>query len=131
MLELEFEVSETVSSVSANVSCVNGTYGGTITTTAVGTTVTVQLSEALPDEDACTVTLSGDVSDSMCVRPLAGDIDRGGSVSTGDASIIKPHFGEPAAASNAEFDFDTSGTVTTGDFSVVKPLFGHTAPACP
>jgi hypothetical protein len=131
VLKLEFEVSESVSSVSASVSCVNNTYGGTITTTANGTTVTVEFSTGLPDQDACEVTLSGDVSDSICVRPLEGDIDRGGLVSTGDASIIKPKFGDTPTGASAEFDFDVSGLISTGDFSQVKPKFGNAAPACP
>jgi hypothetical protein len=102
-----------------------------VTATPAWATVRVEFSEALPDQDCCEISLTGDAIDSFSVRTLAGDIDRNGSVTTGDASIIKPHFGETAAVAGAEFDFDVSGTVTTSDFSVVKPLFGNTAPACP
>jgi hypothetical protein len=68
--------------------------------------------------------------DSFVVTGLAGDVDRGRQVTTSDASVIKPHFGEAASAANAEFDFDCNGTVSTSDFSQVKPLFGN-APGCP
>ena len=67
----------------------------------------------------------GDVADAFVVRTLAGDVDRDGTVSTGDASVVKPHFGEPAGAGNAEYDYDCNGTVTTADFSLIKPHFGH------
>ena len=64
-------------------------------------------------------------------RTLAGDIDRSGQVSTADASIIKPKFGQTPTALTAEFDFDVSGQISTSDFSQVKPKFGHIAPECP
>jgi hypothetical protein len=128
---LVFDVTQPAASVSATVDCLNSGYSGSVSTTAYDYTVEVELDPALPDEDCCTVTLSGDVEDSFAVRTLAGDVDRNGTVSTGDASIVKPHFGDPADADNAEFDFDCSGLITTGDFSQVKPRFGNTAPACP
>ncbi len=115
---------------SASITCVNsGAYGGLITVTQVGGTVTVDMAPPLPDQDACTITL--DTGCSVCVRTLAGDIDRNGIVSTGDASIIKPHFGQSATVAGAEFDFDQNDIVSTGDASIVKPRFGHTAPSCP
>ncbi len=115
---------------SASVTCVtSGAYGGVASVSQVGSTVTVGLSPALPDGDACTITL--DCGASVCVRGLAGDIDRNGIVSTGDASIIKPHFGESATVAGAEFDFDQNDIVSTGDASIVKPLFGNAATACP
>ncbi len=118
------------SATSAVVSCINnGAYGGVATVSQLGSTVTVDLSPALQDGDACTITL--DCGASACVRGLAGDIDRNGIVSTGDASIIKPHFGQDATTAGAEFDFDQNDIVSTGDASIVKPLFGNTGPACP
>jgi hypothetical protein len=130
VVKMEFTMSAAVASVSAAADC-NSPYGGVVTATPAGTTVTVEFSEPLPDQNCCEVSLTGDAVDSFHVRTLAGDIDRNGTVTTGDASIIKPHFGEPAASAGAVFDFDCSGTVSTSDFSVVKPRFGHTAPACP
>jgi hypothetical protein len=128
--KIEFTMSAAVASVSATVDC-DGAYGGSVTATPAGTTVTVEFSGPLPDQDCCEVSLTGDATDSFHVRTLSGDIDRNGTVTTGDASIIKPHFGETAAIAGAVFDFDCSGTVSTSDFSVVKPLFGNTAPDCP
>jgi hypothetical protein len=63
--------------------------------------------------------------------PCDGDGQNWEVGSTADASIIKPRFGETAAADNAEFDFDCDGLVSTADFSQIKPLFGHQAPVCP
>ena len=93
--------------------------------------VTVTFDGALPNEAYCVVTL--DCGAQVCVRGLEGDIDRGGLVSTSDASIIKPKFGQtPSEASaNVEFDFDVSGLISTSDFSQVKPKFGNAAPDCP
>ncbi len=130
ILRVDFQVSSTVASVSASVSCVTGTFGGSATVTAAGTLVTVDFSTALPDADCCTITLSGDASGSFDVRPLRGDIDRNGVVSTGDASVIKPNFGQNPASVGAQFDFDANGVISTGDASQIKPLFGNAA-ACP
>jgi hypothetical protein len=65
-------------------------------------------------------------SGQVCVCTLHGDIGRDGLVTTADASIIKPHFGQipSEAADNVEFDYDCSGGISTGDFSQVKPKFG-------
>ena len=94
-------------------------------------TVTVEFDERLPDADCCTVTLSGDVEDSFTVRMLAGDVDRDGAVSTGDASIVKPHFGEAVSVDNMLYDYNCSGLVTTADFSEIKPNFGNEVASCP
>ena len=79
--------------------CEINTYTGLVVTTAVGSPiVNVTFSQALPDEDCCEITLSGDVNDTFKVRILRGDLNRDGITSSADASIIKPHFGEPADA---------------------------------
>ncbi len=112
----------------------------TLTLDGPGTGLTIALSAALPDEDCYTIDLTGmtaggvaldPLSSSFSVQALQGDIDRNGVVSTGDASIIKPHFGEAADAANAVFDFDVNGIISTGDASLIKPLFGHATPGCP
>ena len=131
VLSLDFEVSAPVSAVSASVACVNNPFGGAATTSALGTTVTVDFSVALPDQDCCTVTLTGDAEDSFDVVTLRGDINRDGVVSTADASIIKPKFGQIPTVVGAEFDYNVDGIVSTADFSQVKPLFGNAGPACP
>jgi predicted outer membrane repeat protein len=131
LLKIEVQTSTEVTDVSADVACVNSVYGGTVTATPSGTTVTLDFSPALPDVDCCQITMTGDVDECFTVRPLAGDTDRSGVVSTADVSVIKPHFGETADADNAEFDFDCDGLITMADFSQIKPLFGHSAPGCP
>ena len=67
----------------------------------------------------------------LCVRGIRGDINRDGVVSTADASIIKPKFGQVPTDATAQFDYNVDGIISTADFSQVKPLFGATAPACP
>ncbi len=130
-LSIEFDVSDPASSVSASVSCVNVSYAGVASVTAAGVLVTVDLSEALPDQDCCTISLTGDIEGSVTVRTLSGDIDRNGIVSTGDASIIKPNFGATLDATNFVHDYDANGVISTGDASTVKPNFGNTGPDCP
>jgi hypothetical protein len=129
--KIQFEVTGPVESVAASVSCAVQAYDGAIVVTADGTIVKVGLDPPLPDVDCCEITLTGDVDDSFAVRTLAGDVDRNGQVTTGDASIIKPHFGDTPTDADAEFDYDLSGLITTADFSQVKPKFGNAAPGCP
>ena len=131
VLSLVLELSAPVSSVSASVACANNAFGGTVSTSAAGTTMSVNFSEALPDEDCCTVTLTGDAADSFDVRTLRGDISRDGVVSTADPSIIKPKFGSDPAVQGPQFDYNVDGAISTADFSQVKPLFGNSTPSCP
>jgi hypothetical protein len=131
VLKIEFGVSGTVSSVSASVSCVNNTYAGTATATAVDQTVTVELAPALPDVDCCEIVLTGDVGDSFAVRTLRGDVGRDGDTTTYDALITKLVFGQDAATAGPEYDFNGSGTVTTADYLALKLFFGSSAPSCP
>ena len=112
-----------------SVDCDPCTWTGSASTSVSGNVVTVTFDTALPDECCCTVTLDcddGDGSAEVCVCGLEGDIDRGGLVSTSDASIIKPKFGDTPTNADAEFDFDCSGLIATSDFSQVKPKFGNT-----
>ncbi len=105
-----------------------------------GTNLTILLSAALPDGDSYAVNLTGMTAagvdldpsaSSFAVRAILGDVNQDGTTSTGDASIIKPHFGEAADVTNALFDFNADGIISTGDASGIKPLFGNTAPAAP
>ena len=66
------------------------------------------------------------------VRPLAGDINRDGQVTTADASLIKPHYQELVTA--REFlgmILMETVLITTADVSLVKPRYQHVAPTCP
>ena len=76
--KLEFETDLVVWSFTASVACNNKAYAGAITETAYGnTTVTVEFDPALPNNDCCTVTLSGDdLDDQWSVANLLGDADR-------------------------------------------------------
>jgi hypothetical protein len=136
ILELDITVDDASGAAGpVTIDCGPCAYTGTGTASVVGNVVTVTFSTALPDKCCCTVTLDcddGAGSAEVCVCGLAGDIDRGGLVTTGDASIIKPKFGQTPTAATAQFDYDLGGLINTGDFSVVKPKFGNTlVNSCP
>ena len=127
---IEFDLSGSVSTVDASVSCLIDTgYDPTITITYIDAdTIRVGFDPPLPDIDVCTITLSGDADDSFLVRTLAGDIDLSKGVTGGDALIIKPHLGEFTDSSNFVFDFDASGTITGADYSLIKPRLENISP---
>ena len=130
--ELEIDVTNPLGMGAAvTVNCLNaGDVSDRVSATSVvGNTVTVLFGQPLPDNDACTVTL--DCEASVCVAGVRGDINGDGVVSTADASIIKPKFGQVPTNATAQFDYNVDGFVSTADFSQVKPLFGNAPPACP
>ena len=128
-----FEMTSPVSNVEASVVCEqSGPFSGTVQTTVEnGISVRVAMEPALPDGDCCDITLNGDSTDIFRVRTLRGDTNRDGTVSSGDASIIKPHFGESTTDENAHFDYNVDGIITTADYALIKPLFGNSVPLCP
>ncbi|MCP4247312.1 MAG: hypothetical protein GY778_09720, partial [bacterium] len=86
VFELDIPVEPTIS---ASVICAEQVYGGTITSSVLnGTTVEVTL-DPLPDGDCCTVSLGGSVVDGVDVRPLAGDVNRNGTVNATDKNLVK------------------------------------------
>ena len=130
--KIRFEVSEAATAVDATVNCTPDTYTGTINVTADGgTTVTVEFDPALPNQNCCQITLSGDADASFAVRTLAGDASRSGEVDTTDASQTKLRFGATLDAGNAMFDYNCSGSIDTTDFSQIKLHFDSVAPPCP
>lgn len=129
--KLVFEVSDPVITVDASADCLVHTYTGTPTTTPDGTTVTVELSPAFPDQDCCTVTLSGQVDDSFAVRTLVGDADYDGNVTTADGSAVTQRLGQTAGQTGARYDVDTDDAVTTADQSSITQRLGNVAPVCP
>ena len=129
--KLEFEVSEPASTVNVAVNCHPDVYTDTPVVTAEGTMVTLEFDPALPDQNCCEITFSGDVEDSYQVRTLAGDLNRGGTVTTADVLQTKIHFGQVADQANCMFDYDVSGSITTADYLQPKVNFGHSAPTCP
>ena len=64
----------------------------------------------------------------VCV--LYGDVDRNGTVTTGDASQIRFFFNLDTLIAGPEYDFDCTGTITTGDFSQVR-FFFNSQVTCP
>ena len=93
--------------------------------------VTVEFDPALPDQDCCEITLTGDIQDSFAVRTLAGDANLSGSANTTDASQTKLYFGHTADQSNCMFDYNADGSINTTDASQIKLTFGHDAAQCP
>jgi len=134
----------TVSGDHVQVDCVHGDYAGTITTSlqdaadCPNSTIVLGFEPALPDQDCCWITFGGMTSayghpaaTGFAVRTLAGDVDRSGTVSSVDASSIKPRFGAKTGDTSFLYDLDASGTISSVDASFIKPRFGHTAPTCP
>ena len=132
---VEFDLSDTAdaSAISASVECVvAGPYGGTIIISQVDTdTIRLTFDPALPDQDACTITLTGEVEDSFCVRTLECDVDFDGQVLTVDASKIKSRFQDPIDGTNFWYDVDCDNQIITVDASKVKSRFQHTCPPSP
>ena len=94
-----------------------------------GDTVTVTFASALPDQNACVVTLTCGAS--VCIRMLAGDINRNGVVTTGDFSDVRFWFNQTACVAGANIDYNTDDGVTTSDASGVRFWFNNTVPVCP
>ncbi len=126
--KIEFGVSETVSSVSAGVTCIDNVYAGTITTTPSGTTVTAEFSPALPDGDRCDITLSGDANDNFEVRTIRGDMNRSGTTDSVDVSQAKARFGQTADVAGPQWDYNLDDVVNSVDNSQVRLVFGNFAP---
>lgn len=129
--KLVFEVSDPVITVDASADCLVHTYTGTPTATPDGTTVTVELNPAFPDQDCCTVTLSGQVDDSFAVRILVGDADFDGNVTTADGSAVTQRLGQTASEAGARYDVDADEGITSADQSSITQRLGNVAPACP
>ena len=74
-------------------------------------TVRVTLDPALPDQDCCTITLSGDAQDTYAVRLLAGDVSRNGVVNATDKNIVKGNLGRPVNADRFLSDVNATGII--------------------
>ncbi len=109
-----------------NAGDVSGSVGGT---SVAGDTVTIDFSQPLPDQDACTVEL--DCGATTCVRTCEGDLNRSGGTTVADNLQAKIRFGQVATNANAEWDFNLSGGVSTSDALQIKIRFGFAAPECP
>ncbi len=128
---LEFDLTLTASAFSVDIDCVPEAYAGTATVVQTGNPIALAFDPALPNESCCTITLSGDANDSFEVRTVAGDVTRGGTVTTADALGLKLYFGQVADEGNCGFDYNVSGSITTADYLQLKLRYGNSAPACP
>ncbi len=127
---MEFDLTDAVASVSAVVSCQNSLYAGSVDAALVDAdTVRVTMSP-LPDEDCCTITLSGDVGDGFVVRTLAGDVDRSDRVNATDKNLVKGKIGAALDAAVFIYDVNATGAINATDKNLVKGWIGHTPP-CP
>jgi hypothetical protein len=129
---MRFDLDQNVVNVSASVACGSG-YGGTVTATVLpgGGSVEVEFAPSLPDADCCTVTLTGDASDTFQVRTLSGDVDQNESTNAADITAIKPFLGIAVDGSNFLIDIDANGNINAADITAVKPLLGGAAANCP
>ncbi|MFQ5490828.1 MAG: hypothetical protein ACE5GE_08920 [Phycisphaerae bacterium] len=134
--DIEIDLDVTPASVAvASVDCTDN--GGVTTshlaevatTTLIASTVNVTFTPALPDNQVCVITL--DCGASVCVRGLRGDVDRNGTVTTGDASQVRFFFNQTATQAGPQWDYDQENGVTTGDFSQIRFFFNSTVPTCP
>jgi len=120
--------------VYASVSCqVNTTYNVTANVTVQivdGDTIRVYFDPALPDQDCCTILLSGDIDGSFQVRTLVGDVDFSGQVTGGDRSTVKGKIMWPLDDTNFWMDIDTDGEITNDDSDLVASKIGNTVPEC-
>ncbi|MHC4234067.1 MAG: carbohydrate-binding protein, partial [Planctomycetota bacterium] len=109
-LDIDWSGPVNLSTMTVGVSCIDNdglpvAYGGTATVTAgAGNLVHVNLSEPLPDQTCCTVSVDDCISSgSRKIRSLAGDVSRDGEVSVSDKSLIKPKIGATLDALNFSF----------------------------
>ncbi|MHC4091689.1 MAG: dockerin type I domain-containing protein [Planctomycetota bacterium] len=128
--KLELTMDGSVSSIGATVDCGGGEPS--VTPTADGSAlVTIDFGGPLPDVSCCTLTLSGDSTDTIDLITLSGDVSLDGTVTVSDASLIKAKIGNPVDASNFIFDVTGDDSISISDRSLVKPKIGNSAPACP
>ncbi|MCP4247430.1 MAG: S8 family serine peptidase, partial [bacterium] len=86
---VEFDLTDTVTTVSAVVACQTNLYAGSVATALVDSDTVRLTMSPLPDEDCCTITLSGDAGDDFVVQTLAGDVNRTGRVNATDTNLTK------------------------------------------
>jgi hypothetical protein len=111
--------------------CVNA---GDVTARITGTWVdgpglVVFFDPALPDQDACTISLGCGAE--FCLRTCEGDADRSGTTTPADALATKIRFGYWVENYNCQWDFNCNGSISPADALQIKIRFAYTAPACP
>ena len=125
---------------------IEGAIGGTQTVSGQiiwesSTCMVIELSSALPDENAYIITLTNAIKSalgvaleetSMCLTALKGDANGDRSVTAGDLSAILPHKNQPVNCNTARYDINCDGAVTSGD-QLAANFFRpppNTAPSC-
>ena len=130
---------DTVTAEHVQVRCQPTDYDGRLTATlSRQTTIILTFDPPLPNATCCTIELVDMVSASgaplaeqFTVRPLAGDVNRDGGVTTSDTALIKPAFQQPVGVSNFLFDYTTDGVISSSDAATIKPRYQQQAPRCP
>jgi hypothetical protein len=102
---------------------------GTVTATAVGSTVEVTL-VGVPDARRVRVTLSNvngaGVSAAVSIGFLVGDVNGSRSVTAVDINRTKGKVGNALTTSNFFYDVDLSGAINSTDTTTVKGRSGLT-----
>jgi hypothetical protein len=130
--KLELQMNNPATAVGASVWCeVNSGFTTNETVAVDGTIVTILFDDPLPDQDCCTVTLSGDSDDRLNVRILVGDVGRDGEITVSDKAMIKPVTGHSLTQANHYFDVSCDGLISVSDRAMLKPRIGRSAPSCP
>ena len=130
--QLQFDLSLPVSNFEAAVDCQTHDYEGSIDPIADGTTtIIVEFAPPLPNNDCCTVTLTGEVIATCTVAILLGDIDRDLDVTDTDYQQVRLRLGQPANASNCRYDVNADGDINSLDYSSIKLNMGAALPGCP
>lgn len=111
---------------------------GTVTPSAISSSVVAVDLAGVTDVQAITVTLlnvsDGTNTNNVAVRMrlLVGDTNGNGSVSVGDIAQVKSQSGQAVTATNFRLDVNASGgTINVGDVGLVKSKSGNSVPAAP
>ncbi|MCP4246522.1 MAG: hypothetical protein GY778_05685, partial [bacterium] len=133
--QLELDLSDSVSSVSASMSCASGHIGAPTVSIGAGpngpqSRLTVDLNP-LPTSDCCTLTLSGDALDQYQIIALAGDVNGSGMVNATDKNLVKGSINKPVDAARFLMDVNTSNAINTTDKNLTKGWIGGAAVVCP
>jgi len=106
-----------------------------------GSLARITLSEALPQPDRYTVTISTDVQDlagnalgsdrDIQLNVLHGDANGNGTVDIGDMLAVRARFGQPVNETNCRYDINCNGVIDIGDMLAVRARFGHSLPPAP
>ena len=91
----------------------------------------IGLDPALPGQNCCTVTLTGDLEAGFQVQILAGDVNFSGRVNATDKNLVKGEIGEIFGPGNFVYDVNTTGTINATDKNLVKGWINNLSPECP